>query len=227
MADGPLRDLRILDLTHVWAGPLATRILAGLGADVLKLEASYARGPAVVPNRVGGLYPGGVPGEEPWNRQAVFNKLNRNKKGLSVDLKAPEGRALFLELVSCCDVVIENFSARAMTSLQLGYDELRKANSKIIYVAMPGYGTRGPMSDFVAFGPSVEPMTGLTSIMGYSESEPQTTAMALPDAVAGVSAAVAVLFAVNHLRETGEGSFMDLSLQEAAINMVGEFLQGK
>lgn len=224
MPDGPLASTRILDLTHVWAGPLGTRILADLGADVLKLEASTARGPAEVPDRIGGPYPGGVPGEEPWNRQVPFNKLNRNKRGLCINLKSDEGREVFLELAAVCDVVIENFSTRAMKSLRLNYEELRKVNPAIVYVAMPGYGTRGPVSDFVAFGPSVEPMTGLTSIMGYDPHEPRTSAMALPDAVAGVTAATAVLTALHKRRETGEGGFIDLSLHESAINMVGEYL---
>jgi crotonobetainyl-CoA:carnitine CoA-transferase CaiB-like acyl-CoA transferase len=220
--DKPLRGLRILDLTHVWAGPLATRILGDMGAQVLKLEASYARGLRDMPSVFGGMFPNGDPGDEYWNRHGLFNKLNRNKKGLCVNLKEEQGKALFLGLVSLCDVVIENFSAAAMGKLNLDYEILKQHNDRIIYVAMPGYGTCGPYSDFVAFGPSVEPMTGLTTTMGYNAGELRTTAMALPDAAAGVTAAAAVVTALAQREQTGEGCYLDLSLHEAAINLFGE-----
>ena len=126
MADGPLREIRILDLTHVWAGPLATRILADLGASVVKIEAPSRRGPQIMPASVApiGGWIGGSPGEEPWNVNAVFVKLQRNKQSVAIDLKSAEGRETFLGLVKVADVVIENFSARAMSALGLGYQQL-------------------------------------------------------------------------------------------------------
>ena len=115
MADGPLRGLRILDLTHVWAGPLGTRILADLGAEVVKIEAPMGRGPR---QYRGGLplggWLGGEPQDEPWNVNAILVKLQRNKKSVALDLKAAAGRETFLELAKEADVVMENFSARAM-----------------------------------------------------------------------------------------------------------------
>ena len=220
---GPLNGVRILDLTHVWAGPLATRTLADLGADVLKVESGYARGPAVLPTKTG-LYPNNDAGDEPWNRNGFLNKLNRNKKGVSINLKDPRGRDLLLKLVGECDVVIENFSATAMQRLNLDYDVLKSVNPNIIYVAMPGYGVSGPNSDFVAFGPSVEPMTGIGAIMGYSNDEPHVSAVALSDPIAGVGAAAAVLTALHQRRQTGAGAYLDLSLQEATVHMLGEHL---
>jgi crotonobetainyl-CoA:carnitine CoA-transferase CaiB-like acyl-CoA transferase len=166
MASGPLSGIRIVDLTHVWAGPLSTRILADLGAEVLKIEPATARGPLQPLPGTRGMYPGNEPGQEHWNRQGIINKLNRNKKSLSINLKTDAGRQLFLDLVAQSDVVIENFSASTMQSLGLGYTILKNANPHIIYVTMPGYGACGPYRDFVAYGPSVEPMTGLTSLMG-------------------------------------------------------------
>jgi crotonobetainyl-CoA:carnitine CoA-transferase CaiB-like acyl-CoA transferase len=225
MAKGPLNGIRILDLTHVWAGPLATRMLADLGAMVVKIEAPYSRGPrdwrGATP--LGGWI-GGEPGDEPWNINAIFVKLQRNKQSASIDLKTDAGRATFLELVKVADVVIENFTARAMLSLCLGYEQLAEANPKIIYVVMPGYGASGPYRDRVAFGPAVEPMSGLTNVVGYGPDEPRNTAMALPDAVAGVNATAAVVTALRRRERTGQGAFVEMSLHEAGVALCGPFL---
>ncbi len=224
MASGPLSGIRVVDLTHVWAGPLSTRILADLGAEVIKIEAATARGPLQPLPGTRGMYPRNEPGREHWNRQGISNKLNRNKKSLSINLKTDAGRQLFLTLVAQSDVVIENFSASTMQSLGLGYGALQNANRRIIYVTMPGYGASGPYRDFVAYGPSVEPMAGVTSLMGYNEQEPRATAIALPDAVGGVTAAAAVVTALHKRAATGAGGCIDLSQHEATISMFGEYV---
>ena len=218
MATGPLKDIRILDFTHVWAGPLATRILGDLGAQIIKVEAPWARG---IATQSASRFV--EEGEDHWNRQGVTNKLNRNKRGICLDSKTDEGHKILEGLVKQCDVVIENFSARAMTSMGLGYQTLKQLNPQVIYVAMPGYGVSGPNKDFVAFGPSVEPMCGLTSFMGYSPEEPRVTAMAVPDACGGVTAAAAVMTALHRRKETGQGGFLELALHEAAIVLFGEY----
>ena len=223
---GPLAGVRILDLTHVWAGPLGTRILGDLGADVVKVERPMGRG-GVSGTPGAGNYPGGEKGEDPWNRQGTFLKLNRNKKSLAIDLKKPEGRRVFLDLVRVADVVIENFSARSMPGLGLGYDVLREANERIIYVSMPGYGRTGPYSDRVAYGPSVEAMTGLNAVMGYSPTEPRNTAVALPDPIGGVTAAAAVVTALYRREATGRGAFVERSMHESGVSLMGEFLVEK
>ena len=224
MARGPLEELRILDLTHVWAGPLATRILGDLGAQILKIEAPMSRGPRVYPAVPLGGFIGGEPGDEPWNANAVFVKLMRNKKSLALNLKTEAGRDIFLKLVAISDVVIENFSARAMANLALDYKHLKQANSKIIHVAMPGYGLSGPYSERVAFGPTVEPMSGLTSVMGYSADEPRATAMAMPDPTSAVSATTAVVTALRMRELTGEGRLVEMSLHESATSYAGPWL---
>ena len=223
---GPLAGVRILDLTHVWAGPLGTRILGDLGADVVKVERPTGRG-GVAGTPGAGNYLGGEKGEDPWNRQGTFVKLNRNKKSLAIDLKQPEGRRVFLDLVRVADVVIENFSARSMPALGLGYDVLCAANETIIYVSMPGYGRTGPYSDRVAYGPSVEAMTGLNAVMGYSPAEPRNTAVALPDPIGGVTAAAAVVTALNRREATGRGAFVERSMHESGVSLLGEFLVEK
>lgn len=212
----PLKGVRVLDLTRVWSGPLATRILADLGAEVIKIESIVPTGSQARMARSGSRPAPSARG------MATGAKLNRNKRSVAIDLKHPEGHALFLSLVAESDVVIENFSAPTMPSLDLGYERLREANDRIVYLSMPAYGASGPYREYIGYGPSVEPMTGLTALMGYSDEEPRATATALPDAAAGTTAAAAVLHALERRRRTGSGAFIDLSQHEATIAFWGE-----
>ena len=225
MADGPLRGIRILDLTHVWAGPLATRVLADLGATVVKIEGPLGRGPRRYRGglSIGGWIGGKTP-SEPWNLNAVFVKLQRNKQSVAIDLKHRDGRETFLELAREADVVIENFSARAMPELTLDYDDIAAVNPRIIYVAIPGYGKTGPYRERVAFGPSVEGLSGLTNVMGYSAAEPRNTAMALMDPITSVNATAAVLDALRRRERTGKGAYVEMSLHEGGVSYSGPWL---
>lgn len=225
MSAGPLNGVRMLDLTRVWAGPLAGRILADLGADVLLIEAPTGRGPAVVPKMAGGgfSFPDGDPGERPWNRNGVFNKLHRNRRSLALNLKTAAGKELFLRLVAESDVVMENFSARAMPSLGLDYEALKRVNERIVYISMPGFGSSGPYRDWVSYGPSLEPMTGLAALLGYDADEARNTCVALPDATGGVTAALAILLTLRRRQESGIGAWIDLSQHEAATALLGEY----
>lgn len=208
----PLAGVRVIDLTRIWSGPLSTRILGDLGADVIKIEASTGRG---------ATFPGDFR-PRPWNLQGLFNKLSRNKRSISLDLKAPEGRAIFLDLVRGADVVIENFSARAMPGLGLSYEEMRAVNARIVYLSMPAFGMRGPYRDYVGLGPSIEPITGMTALMGYSDAEPRVTSKALTDAIAGTTAASAVINALWRRGATGTGVLIDLSQHEAGVGFLAE-----
>ena len=203
---------------------MGTRVLSDLGAEIVKIERSHGRGPREVVDAPISGWIGGELGEEPWNNIATFVKLARNSQSVSLDLKSPRGRETFLQLVAVADVVIENFSARAMPALDLNYEALRAANPRIIYVTMPGYGTYGPYRDWVAFGPTVESMTGLTNVMGYSKEEPRNTAMALMDPIAGISATAAVLTALRRREETGQGAFVEMSLHESGVSFHGPWL---
>jgi crotonobetainyl-CoA:carnitine CoA-transferase CaiB-like acyl-CoA transferase len=221
---GPLNGVRILDLTHVWAGPLAVRFLADLGAEVVKIEAPYGRGPQNFPAEPIGGWLGGEPGEEPWNVSAVFNKLHRNRRSVCLDLKQIEGRRLLLELVGQADVIIENFSARAMPAMGLDFATLRQANAQIIYVAMPGFGSTGPYHQRVAFGPIVEPMSGLTNMLGYDAQTPQNSAMALMDPIAATHAASAVVQALRQRNRDHEAAYIEISLHETGVAYSGPWL---
>ena len=223
----PLHGVRVLDMTHIWAGPLAVRFLADLGADVVKIEAPLGRGTRNVPSAPIGGWLGGDPGDEPWNNNALFVKLNRNRRSVCLDLKKQQGRDLFLRLVAHADVVVENFSARAMDNLDLGYSVLKQANPRIIYVCMPGFGKRGALSDRVAFGPTVEAMSGLQDLFGYSDSEPRNTAMALMDPIAATHAFAAVMTALEQRAHSGKGCEVELSLHEGGVAYHGPWLLDK
>ena len=224
MVNGPLNGARILDLTHVWAGPLGVRFLADLGAEVVRVEPPMGRGPQTFPYTPLGGWLGSAAGDDPWNTNAIFVKLMRNRRGLSVDLKAAEGKAVFLQLVAAADVVIENFSANAMDRLGLGYDTLLEANPNIIYVSMPGFGNSGPLAQRVAFGPTVEAMSGLTDVLGYEADDPKNTAMALMDPISATHAFAAVVQALRHKKNTGAGCRIEMSLHEGGVNYNGPWL---
>ena len=142
----PLEGLRVLDLSRIWAGPLVGRALGDLGAEVIRIESADGRTPARVPRRGFGIYPDGDSGEQPWNRAGPINKLARSKQSVVLDLKSERGRALFLELVGHSDVVIENFSARVLASLDLDYSVLKARNARIILLSMPGFAPSTPES---------------------------------------------------------------------------------
>lgn len=224
---GPLNGLRILDLTHVWAGPLAVRFLADLGAEVVRVEAPLGRGTREFPSQPIGGWLGGEPGDDPWNNNALMVKLTRNRRSLCLDLKQETGRTTFLRLVKKADVLIENFSARAMPSLGLDKETLFAANPRLIYVTMPGFGHSGPLKDRVAFGPTVEVMSGLTNVFGYGPKQPRNTAMALMDPICGVNAVSAVIEAVRERAEQGTEAgptYIEMSLHEGGVAYSGPWL---
>lgn len=223
---GALAGITILDLTRVWAGPLATRILGDLGADVIKVEAIWSRGPKAVPEadvRVSGRYPGNLAGERPWNREGMFNKLNRNKRSVTLQLDTAEGKELFERLVVQADVVIENYTPRVMPQLGLGYERLRELNPGIVYLSMPGYGWTGPSRDFAALGTTLEPEAGLSSLMGYRDSGPYKSGVAWADPVAAMHGAAAMLVALidreAHPQRLGQA--IELAQLEGMICFIG------
>jgi benzylsuccinate CoA-transferase BbsF subunit len=212
-----LADIRVLDLTHAWAGPFATQVLADYGAEVIKVEACE-RADMV---RFSTL-PTDDPRPEPYNRGGFFHHLNRNKLGLTLDLKHPLGRDLFKRLAAHSDMVIENFSARVMQSLGLTYTVLKAINPGLIMISMPGFGTVGPYKDFVAFGEMIEPFAGLSELTGYADRGPLRLAVAYPDPVAGWHAALGALLALRQRRRTGTGQHLHIPHREPISRMLGE-----
>jgi crotonobetainyl-CoA:carnitine CoA-transferase CaiB-like acyl-CoA transferase len=212
-----LAGLRVLDLTHAWAGPFATQVLADYGAEVIKIESCDR--PDML--RFSTL-PTGEARPDAYNRGGWFQYLGRNKLSLTLDLKQPQGRDLFKRLAVQSDVVIENFSARVMRGLGLEYAVLQDINPRLIMVSMPGYGTVGPYKDFVAFGEMIEPFAGLSELTGYPDRPPLRLAVAYPDPVAGFHAALATLLALRQRRQTGVGQHIHTPHREPITRMLGE-----
>ncbi|MGI9596714.1 MAG: CoA transferase, partial [Acidimicrobiales bacterium] len=227
--DGPLAGLRVLDLTRVWAGPLCTRVLADLGADVVWIEAPWGRGPRKIPDSLveaTSYYPDNDQGDCQWNRNTHLVKYSLGKRSLVLDLDQPRGREVLAELIPHYDVIIENYSPRVMPNL--GFDETRihELNPDIIYVTMPGYGRSGPAENWLAFGSSVDSHAGLSSLIGYDGAGPWKGGVAWPDPIAGLHAAGGILAAVwEREAEPGAGGVTVENAQiEAAIAVVGDRL---
>lgn len=212
----PLEGIRVADLTMMWAGPYATRILAEMGAEVLKIESPSAW------DNIRTLIP--QPGEaEPWNSSFYFNDYNRDKKSVTLDLAQERGREVFLDLVRHCDVVIENYRAEVMEKLGLPYEVLRGRRPDLVMVSMAGFGKTGPERDNVGFGPIIEQMAGLASLAGYGDDgQPMKTGISYGDPVAGIAAAGAVALGLIRRRRTGQGSYIDLAQRETMAAQVGE-----
>jgi crotonobetainyl-CoA:carnitine CoA-transferase CaiB-like acyl-CoA transferase len=203
---GPLAGMRVLELAQIMAGPTCGALLADLGADVVKVEklpgGDDARG--YREPRVNGV-------------SAPFLMLNRNKRGLALDLKRPEGRAILLRLVRKADVLIENYRRGTMERLGLGYDALAAENPALIYCAITGYGRDGPWSDKGGFDLVAQAFAGLMAITGEPGRPPVKTGNPVSDINAGLLAAVGILAAWAHRLSTGRGQLVDTSLMEAAL----------
>lgn len=218
--DPPLKGLRVLEVTTNWAGPVAGRFLADLGADSIKVE--WATRPATRALFWAGPYQDLQ--RQPHHRAMYFNEMNRNKRGVCIDLSKPDGRLAFLELAKTVDVVLENNSARVMPSLGLSYDDLKAVNPSIIMVSMSGYGADGPHRDWVAYGANIETTSSLTSITGYPDGQLARTTLFYADPVSGNYACIAILAALRHRARTGEGQWIDISLNEAGATYCAEAL---
>ena len=216
----PLAGLRIIEVTTNWAGPVAGRFLADLGADSIKVE--WATRPATRAL----IWPGPTQDlqRQPHHRAMYFNEMNRNKRGVCINLDTPDGRAAFLDLVKTADVVIENNSARVMPQLGLDYEALRAVNPAIIMVSMSGYGATGPHRDWVAYGANIETTSSLTSITGYPDGQLSRTTLFYADPVSGNYAAIAIMAALRYRSRTGVGQWVDISLNEAGVTFCAEAL---
>jgi crotonobetainyl-CoA:carnitine CoA-transferase CaiB-like acyl-CoA transferase len=208
----PLAGLRVVDLTAFWAGPIVTSALADLGADVIKVES--------IQRPDGMRFAGAVRKDPLWERSAVFHGVNCNKRGITLDLDAPEGRDLLLRLVDDADVLIENFSARVMDHFGLTWEALHARNPRLVLTRMPAWGLDGPWRDRVGFAPNVEQVSGLAWLTGY-EDLPLVVRGAC-DPFGGMHAAFATLLALLHREETGEGQLVELPLVEPALNAAAE-----
>ncbi len=228
MTQQALEGLRILDLTQVAAGPYATLLLGCMGAEIIKVEScsrlDISRGPARPGPESARLYPGGVPGEHPWNRAGHYVHRNVNKRSVTLDLAMARGKALFLRLVGVCDALFENYRASVMDRLGLGYATLAQVNPRLVYVKISSQGATGPEKDYGSLGSTLEQTAGLASITGYEDGNPLMTNETYPDPVVGILAVGACMAALRRRRRTGTGTFVDLSQREVTASMLGEYV---
>lgn len=204
---GALSGLKVVDLTQVLSGPFATMWLAAMGADVIKIEnpasADVTRTYPPLKNGHSGYFP----------------TVNRNKKGITLNLKSDEGKAIFFDLIKDADVVVENFRPGVMNKLGVGYETAKKINPRIIYASISGYGTYGPYSDRPGYDVTAQAMSGLMHLTGQKDSEPTRVGSSIGDTVAGMSIVIAILSAVYARQTTGEGQMVETSLVDSLISL--------
>ena len=217
-SDLPLKGVRVLDLTQAWIGPFATLLLADLGADVVKIESH--RRPDVW--RTSGQAPFEGRKVDPVNRSHNFNSVNRNKRNLALDLRSPDGKALFVELVKDADIVAENFTARVMDRFGLGYDALRAVKPDIIMASSSGFGKVGPWSAYRTNGSAIEALGGWDFLHRYRDGAPLLMGFYQADAICGLQFAAVMLISLIQRRAGGGGNFIDGSMLEAAVSYLGE-----
>ena len=207
----PLEGLRVLDLSRVLSGPYCTMILADMGAEVIKIE---------VPGE-GDLTRGkGDPESEARGGQPVFFDLNRNKKSLTLNLKADAGKAIFKQLAATADVVVENYRPDVMDRLGLGYDVLRQLNPRLIYCGISGFGKTGPYSLWPAYDQIAQGMSGLMSVTGERDGAPMRVGVSIADTIAGLFAACGILLALAHRQHSGNGQEVHATLLDGLISML-------
>jgi crotonobetainyl-CoA:carnitine CoA-transferase CaiB-like acyl-CoA transferase len=243
MTEGMLSGVRVVEFGYAWAGPLVGKTLGDLGADVIKLEQDNARGgrmpddpslraaleqwrrgEEVEPTLRASVFPEGEPGAEPWNRSGIFNKHNRNKRGLCANLKSPSGKRIWRRLVEESDVIVDNFSPRGSKSLGIDYETVSQWNPRIISVSCTGYGHSGPFRQRVSYGPVLEAHGGGASVTGYAEGGPMKMGHAFPDPIGGLHGAFAVLAALWEREESGHGCFVDLSQLQTYAAVAGDLI---
>lgn len=206
---GPLAGVKVVELAHVMAGPTCGRMLADMGADVVKVE------------RV----PGGddsrrdtIASEADNEDSQAFMMINRNKRGVAIDLKKPGGKDVLDRLLAEADVVVENYRHDVMEKLGFGYEELHKRYPRLVYCAISGFGRTGPYSERGGFDLIAQGMSGLMSITGEGEGRPPVrVGSPVTDITAGILATMGIVSALYNRERTGEGQMVDTSLYEAGI----------
>ena len=203
----PLEGIKVLELGHIMAGPVCGRMLADMGADVVKVE----RVPNGDPSR--SLVPPEIDGES-----AAFMMLNRNKRGIAVNIKCPEGVTLIRRLIRGADVVIENYRTGTLDQLGVGYDSVKSGNPGLVWCEISGFGRTGPYASIGGLDLIAQGYSGLMSLTGESDERPPVKCgVPVTDITAGILGAMGVVAAILHRLLTGEGQRVDTSLYEAGI----------
>lgn len=203
---GPLSGVRVLDLTRVLAGPYSSMIFADMGAEVIKIEVPHTGDDSR-------QFAPFINGES-----AYYMNLNRNKKGITLNLKSPKGKEIFLKMVLEADIVMENYRPGTMEKLGLGYEDLKKVNPGIIYGCVSGFGHYGPYSQRAGYDIVGQAMGGLMSTTGWPGGEPTRTGTAMADVLAGLSVSIGILAALRNKMVTGVGELVDVALVDSVVS---------
>src|SRR5271166_2257983 len=199
----PLQGIRVLDFTWVLAGPVATRILAAMGAEVIKVE------------RKSGFIA---------TAKGIHGDLNRDKLSIALNMSAPGAIEIAHRLVKISDLVIDNFSARVMRQWRMDYASLVEIKPDIVCLSMSGFGHTGPRAGYVSFGPTLQAFTGFTLNMADEQGRPAGFSYSYSDSAAGFTGAMAALFGLWRRRQTGQGQFIDFAQFEGLVSLVGPSL---
>ena len=233
MSRSPLDNIRVVDLSRVFAMPFAGANLADLGAEVIKIDTCQAQFMETT-RTITGPFPDNEPGELWWEQGGTFQTLNRGKRSLTLDLRSEEAQRILKELVSVSDIVLENFTPRVMARFGLDYASLRAVKPDLIMVSNTGYGHSGPWSSFGAMASALEPTHGTGAYMGYLEDDgsgalraadvPNKVGNSYTDFLATWTALVSVMAALLHRAKTGRGTWVDLAMYQNGASFIGEGL---
>jgi formyl-CoA transferase len=204
-----LAGIRVIDMTHNQAGPACAQMLAFLGAEVIKLE--EPKGGDVARRNMR---------DRADSDSLFFLLFNANKKSLTLNLKIGRGKELFRQIVAKSDVLLENFGPGALDRLGFGYDALAQINPRLIYATIKGFGTYGPYRDYKSFEPVAQAMGGAMSITGFPENPPTFVVPAIGDSGTGMHMAIGILAALQQRHATGRGQQVEVSMQDAVVNII-------
>ena len=205
---GPLKGLRVFDLTRVLAGPTCVQMLGDLGADVIKVEKPGAG------DDTRGFAPPTMPGT---GESAYFVGVNRNKRSVTLDIAQPEGQRLALDLIARCDILVENFKVGALAKYGLGYAQLKDRFSSLIYCSITGFGQTGPYAPRPGYDSLVQAMGGIMSLTGEPDGMPMKVGVPVADVFAGLYGCIGVLAALRHREQTGRGQHIDIGMLDAHV----------
>ncbi len=205
---GPLSGLRVFDLTRVLAGPTCVQMLGDLGAEVIKIEKPGAG------DDTRGFAPPFMPGT---TESAYFVGVNRNKLSVTLDIATAEGQALALELITRCDILVENFKVGALAKYGLAYEQIKDRFPGLIYCSITGFGQTGPYAKRPGYDSLIQAMGGVMSLTGEPEGMPQKVGIPVADLFAGLYATIGVLAALRHRERTGMGQFIDVGMLDTHV----------
>jgi benzylsuccinate CoA-transferase BbsF subunit len=219
MTKAPLAGCRVLDLGIITAGASTSALLADLGADVIKVEASAYIDPFRAWDK-------GLGAADWWNKSRFFDFTNRNKRGIALDLKTEKGKALFLDLAANADVIVENFRRGVLERLGLDYATLAKRNPRLVLVSVTSQGQTGPDAKAASFGSTLEATSGLSDMTRDAKGDPLISGILLnyPDQIVSLYAAGVATLAVMEQRRSGHGAWLDISQRELASFLIGEHI---